>query len=257
MAQPVFSLKGISFSYGEGIEALEGLDLDIAQGERVALIGANGTGKSTLLSILDALAFPDGGTYEAFGEAITERAMRDVGRQRAFRKRVGFVFQNPDAQLFCPSVREDIAFGPLQLGVGREETLERVERVAARLRIERLLDRAPHQLSIGEKRKVAIAGVLAIGCDAILLDEPTAGLDPRTSGEIARILAEENAAGRTICLATHDLHLVAELARVVHAFGPHGRVERSGRAREILSDRPFLEAMNLMHPASRVPFIEE
>ncbi len=257
MAQPVFSLKGVSFAYEPGIDALAGFDLAIAQGERVALIGANGTGKSTLLSILDALAFPDSGTYEAFGEAITERAMRDSGRQRSFRKRVGFVFQNPDAQLFCPSVREDIAFGPLQLGAGRDETLERVERVAARLRVGHLLDRAPHQLSIGEKRKVAIAGVLAIGCDAILLDEPTAGLDPRTSGEIAGILAEENAAGRTVCLATHDLHLVAELACVVHAFGPRGRVERSGTARDLLSDRPFLEAMNLMHPASRLSFIED
>lgn len=256
MAQPIFSLKGVSFSYGEGIEALSGLDLSIARGSKVALIGANGTGKSTLLAILDALAFPREGSYEAFGERVTERAMRDPERQRSFRKRVGFVFQNPDAQLFCPSVREDIAFGPLQLGVSREETADRIERVARELRVERLLDRAPHQLSVGEKRKVAIAGVLAIGCDAILLDEPTAGLDPRTSGDIARVLAEESAAGKTICFATHDLHLAAEIADVVHAFGPHGRVERSGSAREILADREILEALNLIHPASRLPVPE-
>lgn len=250
MAEPIFELTGVSYAYTASIPALRDLDLTVERGARVALIGANGTGKSTLLSILDALVFPDSGEVRAYGKRLDARAMRDAETQREFRRKVGFVFQNPDAQLFCPTVREDIAFGPLQLGVSREETLDRLDAVARRLRIEALLDRAPHQLSVGEKRKVAIAGVLAIGCDAILLDEPTAGLDPRTTRDIIGVIEDEHRAGKTVVLATHDLHAVEELADAVCVFGPEGRIARSGTPAEILGDHDFLREMNLMHEHS-------
>ena len=247
MAEPIFEVTGVSYAYTPSIPALRDLNLTVEAGARVALNGANGTGKSTLLSILDALAFPDSGEMRAYGKPLDARAMRDAEVQREFRRKVGFVFQNPDAQLFCPTVREDISFGPLQLGVSREDALARLDEVARRLRIETLLDRAPHQLSVGEKRKVAIAGVLAIGCDAILLDEPTAGLDPRTTRDIIGVLDDEHRAGKTVVMATHDLHIVEELADAVCVFGPEGRIARSGTPAEILGDHDFLRAMNLMH----------
>jgi cobalt/nickel transport system ATP-binding protein len=247
MAEPIFELTGVSYAYAAHIPALRSVDLTVEQGSRVALIGANGTGKSTLLSILDALVFPDRGAMRAFGKIIDARSMRDAETQKEFRRKVGFVFQNPDAQLFCPTAREDVAFGPLQLGVSREKTGARVARIAERLRIEGLLDRAPHQLSVGEKRKVAIAGVLAIDCDALLLDEPTAGLDPRTTRDIITALEDEHRAGKTVVMATHDLHIVEELADVVCVFGPGGSIVRSGSPAEILTDHAFLREMNLMH----------
>ena len=127
MAEPVFSLKNVGYSYPGDIVAIKDLTLDINKGERAAIIGANGTGKSTLLTLLDALIFPNTGSITAFNKEITEHAMRDAETQRDFRKRVGFVFQNPDVQLFCPTVREDIVFGPLQLGVDHDEIRKRLE----------------------------------------------------------------------------------------------------------------------------------
>ena len=247
MPEPLYSLTNVSFSYSGSIRALNCLDLTIGKGERIALIGANGTGKSTLLAILDALQFPSTGTAEIFGTTLTEKKMNDAAFQRRFRSAVGFVFQNPDVQLFCPTVREDIVFGPLQLGVGKNEILRRLDEVTSRLRIAHLLDRSPFQLSIGEKKKIAIASVLIIEPDVLLLDEPTAGLDPRTTRDIMDVLNGEHAKGKTIVMATHDLHIVEEIADVIHAFGPDKNIIKSGTAEEILSDHEFLKDNNLMH----------
>jgi cobalt/nickel transport system ATP-binding protein len=247
MAEPVFSLKNVCYSYPGGIPALKDVALDINTGERTAIIGANGTGKSTLLTLLDALIFPTRGTITAFGEEITERSMRDAEIQRGFRKRVGFVFQNPDVQLFCPTVREDIAFGPLQLGVDHEEIRKRLDGIAEKIRITHLLDRSPHQLSIGEKKKAAIASVLIMEPEVLLLDEPTAGLDPQTMRDIIDVIDKAHKAGKTVVMATHDLHIVEEIADMVHVFGTEKTILRSGSAEEILSDNAFLQANNLVH----------
>jgi len=247
MAEPLYTLTDVSFSYSGKIPALSGLNLSIGKGERVAMIGANGTGKSTLLTLLDALIFPSRGTVEFQGARLTERTMNDAKFQRDFRRKVGFVFQNPDVQLFCPTVREDIVFGPLQLGVDPNEIGRRLEAVTSRLRIESLLDRPPFRLSIGEKKKVAIASVLIIEPEVLLLDEPTAGLDPRTTGDIIAAIAEEHAAGKTVVMATHDLHIVEEIADTVHVFGPDSAIIRSGTAEEILCDHEFLRKNNLLH----------
>jgi cobalt/nickel transport system ATP-binding protein len=247
MAEPVFSLTDVSFSYPGNIPALNDITLLINKGERVAFIGANGTGKSTLLTMLDALIFPDKGAVRAFGKEITEKTMRDPLAQREFRRRVGFVFQNPDVQLFCPTVREDIVFGPLQLGVPHEEIRHRLDAVLDKIRIAHLLERSPHQLSIGEKKKAAIASTLIMEPEVLLLDEPTAGLDPQTTRDIIKTIFEAHKAGKTVVLATHDLHVVEEIADVVHVFGDTKTIVRSGTAEEILSDNQFLQKNNLVH----------
>jgi cobalt/nickel transport system ATP-binding protein len=247
MAEPVFSLKDVYYSYPGGIVAINGLTLDINKGERAAVIGANGTGKSTLLMLLDALLFADKGAVSAFGKNLTDKSMRDPLVQREFRGRVGFVFQNPDIQLFCPTVREDIVFGPLQLGVDHAEIRRRLDAVVEKLRIAHLLERSPHQLSIGEKKKAAIASTLIMEPEVLLLDEPTAGLDPQTMRDIIDVLDKAHNAGHTVVIATHDLHIVEEIADVVHVFGDAKTIVRSGPAEEILSDNQFLQNNNLVH----------
>jgi cobalt/nickel transport system ATP-binding protein len=247
MDEPVFSLTNVNYSYPGNIRALQGISLSICKGDRVAIIGANGTGKSTLLTVLDALVFPQEGTVQAFGRELTERAMNDADFQRFFRKKVGFVFQNPDIQLFCPTVREDVLFGPLQLGVPKDEIVRRFDKVADRLRIGHLLDRSPHQLSIGEKKKAAIASVLVIEPEFLLLDEPTAGLDPQTIRDIIAVVNEFHENRRTVVMATHDLHLVEEIADTIHVFGADRSIIRTGKPEEILADQEFLRNNNLIH----------
>ena len=251
MAEPIFSLTNVSFSYPGGISALSGISLAINKGERTAIIGANGTGKSTLLAMLDALIFPQAGvrtgTLSFKGEAITGKRMDDAEVQKEFRKSVGFVFQNPDIQLFCPTVKEDILFGPLQLGIDKIETVSRLEQVTELLHLQTLLDRPPHTLSIGEKKKVAIASVLVIQPEVLLLDEPTAGLDPQTVRDIIGVLQHAHEAGKIIVFATHDLHIVEEIADVIHVFGAQRTIIRSGQPEEILSDNLFLQKHNLAH----------
>jgi cobalt/nickel transport system ATP-binding protein len=247
VAEPLFSLNDVSFSYQGSIAGLNSLDLAVARGKRTAIIGANGTGKSTLLTLLDALIFPQKGRFTFAGKEITPRVMNDAAFQREFRKKVGFVFQNPDFQLFCPTVKEDILFGPLQLGVPVPEINKRIELVVERLRLAPLLERSPHQLSIGEKKKAAIASVLVIEPEVLLLDEPTAGLDPQTVRDIIAVLQEAHEAERTVVMATHDLHLVEEIADVIHVFGNNRTIIRSGTPEEILADTEFLQKNNLVH----------
>jgi cobalt/nickel transport system ATP-binding protein len=247
MVQPLFSLTDIHYSYERAIEALCGLSLTIPRGERTAVIGANGSGKSTLLALLDGLLFPHTGTMSFDGRPITPEAMREAAFQRDFRRRVGYVFQNPDVQLFCPTVREDILFGPLQLGIAPQEIDRRFELVVELLKLAPLLDRSCHHLSIGEKKKAAIASVLVIEPEVLLLDEPTAGLDPQTMRDIIAVLQEAHQAGKTVIMATHDLHIVEEIADTIHVFGRSGTIIRSGTSEEILTDREFLQKNNLVH----------
>jgi cobalt/nickel transport system ATP-binding protein len=247
MSEPLFSLNNVCFSYTGKIPALDNLSLSINSGERIAVIGANGTGKSTLLHMLDALVFPSAGSIQAFGYTLTERGMNNVEQQQMFRKKVGFVFQNPDIQLFCPTVKEDILFGVLQLGFSKDEIKNRFNNVVELLKIGHLLERSPHQLSIGEKKKAAIASVLIIEPDVLLLDEPTAGLDPQTTRDIIGILYEAHKNGNTIVMATHDLHLVEEIADTLYVFGANRTIIRSGTPSDILADQQFLRENNLLH----------
>jgi cobalt/nickel transport system ATP-binding protein len=221
--------------------------MEVKEGQKLAVIGANGSGKSTLLHILDGLVFPDKGRITAFGRELNEDAFNDEEFCRIFRRRVGLVFQNSDVQLFCPTVKEDIFFGPLQLGAAGEDIKRRVEEIAATLGISDLMERQPHQLSAGEKRKVAIASTLAIGPEVLILDEPTAGLDPLSARHIIDIILQINQGGKTIITATHDLHIVGEISDIVYCLNRERKIARVGAADEILSDEPFLRENNLIH----------
>lgn len=247
MNEAIFELKGVYFSYLSKFPALCGIDMQVNKGQKASIIGANGTGKSTLLQMLDGLLFPDKGSIKAFGKELNESVFNDDNFSLNFRKRVGFVFQNPEVQLFCPSVKEDILFGPLQLGVPVDEIKKRLYTIADDLDIEGLLDRAPHQLSIGEKRKVAIASVLAIEPEVVILDEPTAGLDPKTSRHIVDIILEANQLGKTIVTSTHDLHILEEISDIVYVLDKNKRIVWQGSSLEILSDTKLLEDNNLAH----------
>jgi len=247
MDNTLFSVKDAYFSYLGKYPALCGVNIDIARGQRVAVIGANGSGKSTLLHMLDGLIFPGKGAVTAFGQDLSEEAFNDRAFSRDFRKKVGLVFQNPDVQLFCPTVKEDIMFGPLQLGMEKKEAEKRFEKLADILGIKELTGRSPHQLSIGEKRKVAIASTLIMDPDILILDEPTAGLDPLTSRHIIDLLIDENARGKTIVTSTHDLHIVEEIADIVYIFSHDKRIVASGSPGAILKDTALLQAYNLVH----------
>jgi cobalt/nickel transport system ATP-binding protein len=243
----VFELKDVYFSYLGKFPALCGVDLRINQGEKISIIGANGSGKSTLLQILDGLIFADKGVVSFCGQPLSEKIFSEAKFSQEFRRQVGFIFQNSDVQLFCPTVKEDIVFGPLQLGFAKDEIQRRLEKLSAALRIQDLLSRPLHQLSIGEKRKVAIASTLIIDPQVLILDEPTAGLDPLTSRNIIDLLIAENSMGKTIITATHDLHIVEEISDIVYVFGRQKLIVKSGPAKDILDDPALLEANNLVH----------
>jgi cobalt/nickel transport system ATP-binding protein len=242
-----FELKDVSFSYDSKLTSLDKVSLTVKSGERVAVLGSNGSGKSTLLKIMDGLYFPASGVVKAFGTPLTEQAFRDDAFHYSFRRRVGLVFQDSDVQLFSPSVWDEIAFAPLQLGLSRDEVIARVNAAMAALRIEKLRDRAPHRLSGGEKKRVALASVLSLEPEVWLMDEPTAGLDPRSQSWLVDFIIEQGRAGRTIVTATHDLNIVDSIADRVYVLNEDHNVVAEGTPAQVLSDHPLLVACNLMH----------
>ena len=246
----IFELRDVSFAYGDRISALSNVSLKIRKGDQVCIMGANGSGKSTLLSVLDALVYPTSGEFLAFGQPVTEEAFDSMsGNEFAayFRKKIGFVFQNSDAQLFSPTVFEEIAFGPLQLDMKPPEVKARVEEVMAMIGIENLRDRAPHTLSGGEKKKVCIASVLATNPDVLLLDEPTAGLDPRTQLWLIELLHDLGHAGKTIVTATHDLDTVEHISTRAIVMGEDHQIRVDGWTHKIVNDLELLLSTNLIH----------
>lgn len=252
-ASPVFSCRGVHYAYHDRFPALAGVTFDVAPGERVALLGANGCGKSTLLKVLSGLLFPTAGSVAAFGRPLTEDALEDEQFSRAFRSRVGIVFQNSDAQLFTPTVAEEVAFGCLQLGLGRDETRARTADVLAMLGIADLAERAPFQLSAGQKKKVALASVLVMNPDVLLFDEPTAALDPRTQRWLTDLVIELGDTGKTIVLATHDLGELELLADRALVFAEDHTLVADAAPAEILADRDLLLSVNLIHARTRLP----
>jgi cobalt/nickel transport system ATP-binding protein len=243
----VFEVRDVHYAYLGRFPALAGVEMSIQRGKKIALMGANGSGKSTLLHLLDALAFADKGNVSFMGHELKESDFEDDAFSCDFRRRVGLVFQNPDVQLFCPTVREDIVFGPLQLGLGEAETKKRLEKAVETLRISHLLDRSPHQLSIGEKRKVAFASTLVIDPEVLLLDEPTAGLDPQTTANILELLLKASLEGKTVITATHDTHVVEDISDEIYVFGQDKRIAGHGKPADILANQELLKANNLIH----------
>lgn len=243
----VFDVRDVSFSYEGKQPALSHISLKIRAGERIAILGSNGSGKSTLLKLLDGLHFANAGVVEAFGQPLTESAFQDDKFNFAFRRRVGLVFQDTDVQLFCPSVWDEVAFAPLQMEMPRAEVESRVNAALTALRIDKLRDRAPHRLSGGEKRRVALASVLTLRPDVWLLDEPTTGLDPRSQSWLVDFIIEQGQAGKCVITATHDLTIVDAIADRVFVFNEEHQMVAEGTPSEILSNEALLVECNLMH----------
>jgi cobalt/nickel transport system ATP-binding protein len=227
-------LSGISYEYEDGILAIDNLDMEIPEGECVAILGPNGAGKSTLLKIMAGLLTPTKGKVSIFGKDVTKK---NASHQ------VGIVFQDPDDQIFMPRVWDDIAFGPINLGLGKEEVERRVEKAMQVSGIEGFDDRVPHHLSYGEKKRVAMAGILAMEPKILLLDEPTANLDPEGRAAIMTFI---KGLGCTVVLATHDIEAVAAMADRIIVLD--GKVLAQGDTREILANRPLLESAGLEMP---------
>lgn len=246
-AEIIFELKQVSFAYDGKQLALDNIDLTVHKCECLVILGANGCGKSTLLKLLDGLYFPTLGTISAFDKPLTEDALRDDDYNFSFRRQVGLVFQDTDVQLFSPSVLDEVAFAPLQLGLPREEVNHRIDTALAALRIEKLRDRAPHRLSGGEKRRVALASILTLNPEVWLMDEPTTGLDPRSQSWLIEFVQEQRRSGKTIIIATHDLGVAEEIATSIYVFDENHRIVASGKPDEILHDHVLLHRCNLAH----------
>lgn len=242
----VFELDNVSYSYADSVLALDGVSLAIEPGKRVALLGPNGSGKSTLLRLLDGLYFPDSGAIAFLGETLHRNRFDDNRFAFDFRRRVGLVFQNPDVQLFNPTVFDEVAFAPLQLRWPKSEIIERVREMLDLMEIGHLKDRPPHRLSGGEKKRVALASVLVLDPEVLLLDEPTAALDPRSQSQIIDLLIGWGNGNKTVITATHDLGLVEDIAD--HCFVlQNGKIAAEGDPGELLRDQPLLERANLIH----------
>jgi cobalt/nickel transport system ATP-binding protein len=250
MDEPIFDLRNVSYSYMGKIDALNSISLKVHQGEEICIMGANGCGKSTLLAVIDGLVFPSSGEYYAFNTLVSEPlfdSIKDNEFRYQFRKKVGFVFQNSDVQLFSPTVYEEIAFGPLQLDMSKNEVKTRVEDVMGMMDITKLKERAPHTLSGGEKKKVCIASVLVTNPDILLLDEPTAGLDPRTQLWLVELLQDLSKAGKTIITATHDLDIIEQISDRAIVIGEDHRIKVDRSTESVLNDLELLLATNLIH----------
>ncbi len=243
--EPLFQLDDLSFGY-DGIPALRSISLTIEQGQRIALLGANGSGKSTLLRVLNGLSLPGSGTLRFRGTSITEAQLNDPAFNATFRRAVGFVFQNPDVQLFNPTVFDEIAFGPLQLGLPNVEVLAMVERAIDNMKLDALRTRPPYRLSGGEKKKVALASVLVMDPEVLLFDEPTSALDPRSQSRLIELVNAWKTPQKTVVTATHQLELVEELADVAYVM-KSGTIVAKGTPAEILAHTDLLIEANLIH----------
>ena len=242
---PIFEVRDVTYRYQE-VTALDGLNLTVMPGQRIALLGANGSGKSTLLSILDGLYFPQKGSVAFCGEPLTENRLQTQEIEFEFRRRVALVFQNPDVQLFNPTVFDEVAFGPLQLRWPRDQILLRVSETLEQMEIVHLKDRPPHHLSTGEKKRVALASALILDPDVLLLDEPTAALDPKSESQMIDFLVSCSGGRKTVITATHDLDLIEDIADSCHVF-QRGRIVATGAPAEILNDNALLLSTNLIH----------
>ena len=245
LTEPIFEVRDVTFRYQE-VAALDGLNLTIGPGQRVALLGANGSGKSTLLSILDGLHFPQQGSVSFCGQPLTEERLQTQEIEFAFRRRVALVFQNPDVQLFNPTVFDEVAFGPLQMRWEKDRILLGVSQMLEQMEITHLKDRSPHHLLTGEKKRVALASVLILDPEVLLLDEPTAALDPKSESQMIDFLVSCSGGRKTVITATHDLDLIEDIADYCHVF-QRGRVVASGTPEEILNDYEMLLSTNLIH----------
>lgn len=207
----IIEMQHIKFGYEDNC-VLDDISFSVEKGKCAVLMGNNGCGKSTLLKIMNGLLIPDEGTYIFEGKEITEKLLNDPSESKSFHQRIGYVFQNSDAQLFSTHVYEEIAFAPSQMHLSNEEIDKRVNDILSLLNLEKLKDRAPYQLSGGEKRKVALGCVLAQNPDLLVLDEPIASLDAKTQSWLTQFLIALKTSGKTMIIATHDRDFAERIA---------------------------------------------
>ena len=245
-AEPVLDVAGVAYAYPDGHQALFGVDLRVHRGERVALLGPNGAGKTTLVLHLNGILQPGAGRVRVAGLDTMKGSLTEV------RRRVGIVFQDPDDQLFMPSVRQDVAFGPANLGLKGAALTRRVEEALEQVGMAEFIDRPPHHLSFGQRRRVAVATVLAMEPEVLVLDEPSSNLDPASRRELAEILQRLDV---TVLMVTHDLPYAWELCpRSV--ILDDGVVVADGPTVELLADRQLLAAHRLELPYGFAPPVD-
>ncbi len=241
----MIEISNVTYSYS-GIPALKDINLNISKGEAVALMGPNGSGKSTILKLINGIISPDSGSYKFNGEEITRKKLQDAKFSKAFHQKIGFVFQNSDTQLFCADVYDEIAFGPRQMGLDEAEVDKRVNDCLELLGIHNFKNRPPYHLSGGEKRKVAVACVLALNPEVLVLDEPMNGLDPRTQRWLVEFLVKLNKAGKTLITSTHNLELVQEISSRAVLFDEDHVKAADMPTEKLLEDIELLKKVNLV-----------
>ncbi len=241
-------VDGLEYTYPGGAKALDGVSLEVPEGSFLAIMGANGSGKSTLLKHINGLLTGQAGSVKTAGMEVRRKSFEEVNRA------IGFVFQDPNDQIFAPTVRDDICYGPRNLGLPENEVGRRLELAAEQVAITDLLDRPIHHLSYGQKKRLSIAGVLAMEPRVLVLDEPTASLDPMGERRLMRLLHDLNRGGMTVVMATHDVDLVPLYARQVCLLRA-GRVAVAGGLRDVFNDRELIERCHLRLP--RISYLFE
>jgi len=241
----MIEIKDVSYSYS-GVNALNNINLRIEDGEAVALMGPNGSGKSTLLKLINGIISPDQGIYKFNNEEINSKKLKDTKFAKILHQKIGFVFQNSDTQLFCADVYDEIAFGLRQMGISESDVDKRVNDCLNLLKIQDFKHRQPYHLSGGEKRKVAIASVLSLNPEVLVLDEPMNGLDPRTQRWLVEFLVQLNKTGKTLIISTHSLELVPEISNRAILFGENHTIAADMPTEKLLDDVDLLKKVNLV-----------
>jgi cobalt/nickel transport system ATP-binding protein len=240
----LFQLENLSHRYSDGTLALDDVSLSFMKGDRIALLGTNGSGKTTLLNHLNGILKPTSGRvyFEDKPLKYDSKSLLEL------RRRVGFVFQDPNDQLFAPTVKQDVAFGPLNLGLPTDEVKALVNEALEIVDMNEFVDKPPHFLSLGQKKRVALAGVLSMKPEVIVMDEPTSNLDPRASSEILHLLLKLNReSGITLIMATHDVDMVPLFANKLCILSK-SRIVVKGSPNEIFSDTKLIRSVDLRSP---------
>ncbi|WP_410319462.1 energy-coupling factor ABC transporter ATP-binding protein [Methanobrevibacter sp.] len=237
--------KDLCFTYHDGTKALKNVNIQVKKGEKIAIIGPNGAGKSTLFSHFNGLTEPTSGHVEIDGKKIIfeREELLEV------RQKVGIVFQDPNDQLFAPTVKEDVAFGPMNLGLEYDEVKKRIEEALEMVGMSGFEDKTPHHLSGGQQKRVAIAGIVAMRPDIMILDEPTAGLDPEGVDKVLAILNKLNSEGMSIVISSHDIEMVNEFADKIFVLY-NGEIIAEGNNHQIFSDKELLKKAHLKAPVT-------
>lgn len=237
------STENLSFTYPDGTQALKNINIEIEKGEKIAIIGPNGAGKSTLFSHFNGLTEPTSGCVKIEDKPISF----EKDELLKVRQKVGIVFQDPNDQLFAPTVKEDIAFGPMNLGLSYDEVEKRVEDALKMVGMENYEDKTPHHLSGGQQKRIAIAGIIAMKPELMILDEPTAGLDPDGVEKVLNIMNQLNEEGMTLIISSHDIDMISKYADKIFVLY-NGEIIESGNKNKIFSDMELLKKAHLRTP---------